>query len=105
MEDLDENRSRKIKCSSIRGSIQDRHDTGNVNCALYSNNDSEKVDSEVEIVQIHDQSDLIQSRMLAMSEQFSRPSTVERTKLHFSKRRPTSQGNEPSGIVYSVRMA
>ena len=101
LEDLDENRSRKVKCSSIRNLMEVGHEqTGRVDDALYSNPDIEEDDNDDETVRMHEQKNSIHSRMSAMSERFSRPSTVERTKIHFSKHRPKSHGSEPTGIVY-----
>jgi hypothetical protein len=104
LEDLDSNRTSKMRCSSMRNHLQGGPNTVKSIFALHDDLEIEVVDSEDETQTTHERSKSIRERMSVISQQLSRPSTVERTKLHFSQYRPKSHGSDPSGMFYSARI-
>lgn len=102
LQEIDENRYRKLRCSSINTSRiqmeseQSSHD-------VYSDVEFQEVDSEEET----DRDRAISATISTISQKLSRPSTIERTKLHFEHNghKSSAEGKESSRMMYTATVS
>lgn len=109
LQNLDSNRSRKLRCSSIKSLLHSEPENEKINSLLHQDIDINEVESEDEIESppaedVH-RSKSIDQRVSKISKDLSRPSTVEKTKVRFSQYRPKTHESEPSGMLYNVRIS